>query len=246
MRTLHITFSDKNMTKSAILSRDSALKYGANHSIMFNEKCYEPFFYKLNQNIIKQERGAGYWLWKPYIILNNLNRLSDGDILIYTDAGVEIINDLKHIIDRMDSDIFLFGNNYKHLDWCKMHVMESIMPDWPFTFNEDYRQVQASAIIIRNSESAKDFVGKWLKLCQVDGFIDDSPSLSLNYHTFQEHRHDQAILTALQIKYGYKLHYWAAQYNSGAFVYDKLPQYESDTYPIMFHHTRKRNNEWQQ
>lgn len=244
MTITHITFSDSNMIKSAILCRDSALKYGANHSIMYNDNCYDPFFYRINHKILKQSRGAGYWLWKPYIILNNLYKLKDGDLLVYTDAGVEIVNDLKNIIERMDSDIFLFGNNYKHLDWCKMDLMECIIPDWPFTFNEDLRQVQASAIFIRNSESSREFVTKWLKLCQIDGFIDDSESVSTNYDTFQEHRHDQAILTCLAYKYGIKLHWWPAQYNGGQFVYDKHPQYNKDDYPVIFHHHRKRNAEW--
>jgi len=244
MRKLHITYSDTNMTKSAILCRDSALKHGAHHSIMFNEKCYDPLFYGLNKDILDNERGAGYWLWKPYIIYNNLCRLSDGDILIYTDAGVEIINNLDIIIDKMDSDVFLFGNNYKHLDWCKMDVMDFILYDWPFTYNEDNRQVQASVIFIRNSRSSNQFIKEWLKLSQIDGFIDDSNSLSTNYHSFQEHRHDQAILTCLAYKYGIKLHWWPAEYNNGQFVYDKHPQYSKDDYPVMFHHHRKRNAEW--
>ena len=113
MRKLHITFSNSEMTKSAILCRDSAIKHGAHHSIMFNEKCYDPTFYNLNKHTLDQSRGAGYWLWKPYIIYNNLCRLTEGDILIYTDAGVEIVNNIDYIIDWMDSDVFLFGNNYR-------------------------------------------------------------------------------------------------------------------------------------
>ncbi len=71
MRKLHITFSNNEMTKAAILCRDSAIKHGVHHSIMFNEKCYDPIFYSLNKHILEQQRGAGYWLWKPYIIYNN-------------------------------------------------------------------------------------------------------------------------------------------------------------------------------
>jgi hypothetical protein len=244
MRKLHITFSDDNMTKSAILSRDSALKHGADYSIMVNNKCYDSIFYKLNKSILQQDRGAGYWLWKPYIIYNNLCELNDNDILIYTDAGVEIINNLNYIIDRMDSDIFLFGNNYRHLDWCKIDVMNTIYPNWAAKFNRDSRQIQASAIFIRNTEAARLFIGKWLKYCQLDGFIDDSQSLLYNYPSFQEHRHDQAILTCLAYYHNIKLHYWPAQYNNGQFIYDKHAQYKDDIYPIIFHHHRKRNSEW--
>lgn len=246
MRKLHITFSDNEMTKSAILCRDSAMKQGAHHSIMFNEKCYDPTFYSLNKEILNSKRGAGYWLWKPYIIYNNLLRLSPNDILIYTDAGVEIVNNLDFIIDRMDSDIFLFGNNYRHLDWCKMDAMNTILPNWHSTFSQANKQVQASGIFLRNTDFARAFVGEWLKYCQVDGFINDSQSIAANYATFQEHRHDQALLTCVAYKHGIKLHWWPAHYNNGQFIYDKLPDYSNDSYPVIFHHHRKRNNEWSQ
>lgn len=244
MRKLHITFSDKNMTKAAILCRDSALRHGANHSIMFNEKCYDHLFSTLNKHILESDRGAGYWLWKPYIIYNNLLRLSDNDILIYTDAGVEIVNNLSYIIDSMDNDIFLFGNNYRHLDWCKMDVMNVVYPYWNDVFDNENRQVQASAIFIRNTYSMRVFIAKWLKYCQIDHLINDTKSFSDNYHTFQEHRHDQAILTTLAYKYNLKLHWWPAHYNGGQFAYDKHPQFSQDNYPVIFHHHRKRDNEW--
>jgi hypothetical protein len=244
MSITHITFSDENMSKSAILCRDSALKNGAHISIMYNNSCYSDEFKRMNEDVLKKERGAGYWMWKPYIIEKKLSQLPENDILVYTDAGVEIVNNLQIIIQRLDSDVWLFGNNYKHLDWCKMNVMDFVLPDWVFNYNEDARQVQASVIIIRNTLSARLFVREWLKLCQINGFIDDSESNVENYLDFQEHRHDQAILTCLSYKYGIKLHWWPAHYNEGQFIYDKHLQFKDDDYPVIFHHHRKRNNEW--
>jgi hypothetical protein len=75
---------------------------------------------------------------------------------------------------------------------------------------------------------------------QMPGFIDDSPSKLPNYPTFAEHRHDQAILTCLQIKYGYKLHFWPTKY-SEHIRHTARPE---DNYPTMFNHHRKRDHEW--
>jgi hypothetical protein len=75
--------------------------------------------------------------------------------------------------------------------------------------------------------------------------IDDSPSVFPNHPEFREHRHDQAILTTLAYREGIKLHYWPASYNDGAFIYEKLPEYAQDNYPIMFNHHRKRNHEFE-
>jgi len=74
--------------------------------------------------------------------------------------------------------------------------------------------------------------------------IDDSPSRNRNHPEFQEHRHDQAILTTMAYRGGIPLHWWPAMYNDGAFTYEKLPCYAGDDYPVLFHHHRRRDNEW--
>lgn len=244
MNIYHITFTDQHMTKSAVLSQQSAFKSGAISSHIYGQNCYDPYFFVINRNVLIQNRGVGYWIWKPYIILKKLHSIPDNSYLVYSDAGVEFIKPLEIIINSMDQDIMLFGNNYRHLDWCKMDVMDAIIPDWRITYNIENRQSQASVIIIKNNKSTRDFVKEWGLLCQMPGFIDDTESKLPNYATFQEHRHDQAILTCLAYKYAIKLHWWPAQYNNGQFVYDKLDWYCNDNYPVMFHHHRKRNNEW--
>ena len=57
---------------------------------------------------------------------------------------------------------------------------------------------------------------------------------------FIEHRHDQAILTNLAIREGYKLHFWSVQYGDNA-----RSKYPADKYPShFFEHHRYRNNEY--
>ena len=240
----HVTFANNEMTKSAILAQSAALKHGCDRSFIMNEKCYSNEFIRLNEKILSQYRGAGYWLWKPYVIFNMLNKIEQDAILVYTDAGVEIVNDVKILIDKMDGDVFLFGNNYPHIEWCKADVMDAILPNWALQFDINNRQAQASVLIIRNTQYARMFISEWLKYCQVDHFINDEQSYEGNYLYFAEHRHDQAILTCLAYKYGIPLHWWPAHYNDGQFVYDKHPQFAQDDYPVIFHHHRKRNNEW--
>lgn len=240
----HVTFANDEMTKSAVLAQSSALKHGCYKSFIMNEKCYSDEFIKLNKKILTQYRGAGYWLWKPYVIFNMLNKIAENDILVYTDAGVEILNDVNLLVNKMDGDVFLFGNNYPHIEWCKADVMDAILPNWALQFDTNNRQTQASVLIIRNTQYGRMFIGEWLKYCQIDHFINDEQSYEGNYINFVEHRHDQAILTCLAYKYGIPLHWWPAHYNDGQFIYDKHPQFAQDNYPVIFHHHRKRNNEW--
>ena len=47
------------------------------------------FWNKHSNFILKNKKGFGYWLWKPYIIKKTIAQMKDGDILLYLDAGCE-------------------------------------------------------------------------------------------------------------------------------------------------------------
>jgi hypothetical protein len=230
----HVTFTNEDMTRSATVCTDSAYRHGCDTSVTYLPGMLGNDFYQFNKSTLEEKRGAGYWLWKPYAILSEMLTHPDGEIIMYTDAGVEIIEDVNIIGDRMQ-DVWLFGNNYQHRHWCKGFVTREISGYVPGN------QVQASAMFFRVNERSINFVKEWLLWCQMPGFIDDSPSKD-NDPEFQEHRHDQAILTCVAQNKGAVLHWWPASYNNGAFHYDKGTY--TDDYPVMFNHHRKRNNEW--
>lgn len=231
------------MERSRRLCAESAKQHGADNAI----ECVA------TDDLT--ERGLGFWKWKPRVINSLLSgepfvRLNDGDYLIYSDAGVEFINNVRYIIDRMDQDIFLFGNNWEHAHWCKRDVVEAIYANYmlvPPPWKDFGKQVQASVIFFRVSDYSRRFVKEWLDWCLFEGnrLIDDSPSRAPNHPEFREHRHDQAILTTMAYRDGLRLHYWPAMYNDGAFTYEKLSEYAGDDYPTLFHHHRRRNHEWE-
>lgn len=239
-----VSFHTANMSISAQICEESARRNGIGQVWMWKRPALEQTdFYRENKELLDQPRGSGYWAWKPYIILETLNRAKAGDIVIYADAGVEFVNNVKHIIDCMDQDIFLFGNMWQHRHWCKGDAITIISESCGgFAIPEAAKQVQASVIFIRVSEKSKFFVNEWLQWCLFENLIDDSPSVSPNDKEFQEHRHDQAILTTLAYRDVIKLHWWPAMYNAGVFTYEK--QGYNDTYPVLFHHHRRRNDEW--
>jgi hypothetical protein len=223
------------MSISAEKCSASALKFGCNETAIFTKELIDDTFWSFNQDIFTQDRGYGYWLWKPYFIYLNLLQMKEGDTLFYTDAGVEFVDHVWHLLLN-PTNVFLFGNNYNHEHWCKGNITDEILGS-----RADRKQIQASAMIFKVGDEAKQLVKRWLTYCQLPGFIDDSPGTN-NDPEFKEHRHDQAILTCLAYRYGYRLHWWPAMYNDGDFVYDKGTY--TDSYPVIFHHHRKRNNEW--
>lgn len=228
-----VTYAAANMTKSLQLCVESADRMGAERIYPQNPNCLTHEFIQDNP-CLTAVRGAGYWLWKSYFINKAMHLCDDGDILIYGDAGVEFIAPFQHIIDVMDQNIFLFSNGHRHVEWCKMDVIKAIIGDCSF----DQQQVQASVIFFKVNQTTRDFVKEWLLWCQMPGFIDDSPSKLPNVPTFAQHRYDQAILTCLQIKYGYKQHWWADQ----MWYESQRGRWPDDHYPSMFRHHRRRNH----
>jgi len=235
-----ITFTDDSMTIAADICVASALHNNVHETKIFRPKDIDAKFKKANKGIFDQPRGYGFWLWKPLFIDRELKMMKDGDYLVYCDAGVEIVNNINHIIDRMTNDIWLFGNKFQHVHWCKADTLTPILSN--DYYNYKGRQCQASVIVIRNSEWVRGFIKNWLEWCTYPGLIDDSPSKLPNHPEFKEHRHDQAILTCIAIRERIDLHWWPAMYNAGNFTYEKTGY--NDNYPVLFHHHRLRNSDF--
>lgn len=226
-----ITYSDDKMLRSRKLCATSAVKQGCDSARGYGPEDISEEFRQANSDILSAERGCGYWLWKPYIIYKEMLSLSGGDILIYSDAGQEFVGSVHPMIQAMQGDIMLFSNGWKHIEWCKGSVCKAILGDhWS---HYDNRQAQASLQVYRVSQKSLAFVKEWLMYCQIPGLIDDSPC-DYNYPTFADHRHDQAILGCLAIKYGITLRWFPTTTN----MHQQQP---GDSYPAVILHHRRRD-----
>jgi len=78
---------------------------------MFNKRILDnsPGFVNRNKNILQRKRGAGYWLWKPYIIYQELYLARDGDIIVYSDASVNFVANISYLTKlTAKQDIIVF------------------------------------------------------------------------------------------------------------------------------------------
>jgi hypothetical protein len=156
--------------------------------------------------ISKNNRGYGYWLWKPYIIKKTFESLSDGDILLYLDAGCEIDNDEKqYLIDLIEklenikNNKFIIGTNGCGVvkNWCKMDLIIRLNVNKYL----DTNQHQAGANLYIINQITRRFINEWYEICCDYHMIDDSISINKELESFIEHHHDQSVFSLLSKKY---------------------------------------------
>lgn len=178
-----------------------AINKGFTYIGAYGKKDIDPAYFEKHKAILEQPRGAGYWLWKPYIIKKTLDMMHDGEFLFYIDSGNTLKSNVDFFIDQLNeakADILLFRNIFKATEYIKSDTYKIMGLD-----EEQYRhyyQMTASVVILRKSKRSIDFVNKWLEYCENPQLITDAPSTIPNKPDFIDHRHDQAILTLLYYK----------------------------------------------
>ena len=196
---------------------ESIKKYSDFEVIIFHKKDINSYFVKQNENILKQSRGGGYWLWKPYIINETLLKIEDNDLLFYMDAKYYFKESFKNLYNnKMNSDILIWKNKpnepyYPLKQWCKMDVIQKYNI-YHLTFIDNYEICWAGAMLIRKTNKISLLMKRWLDICCNEQNITDIKSIIPNRKDFKEHRHDQSLLSIVLHEYNIPLHYFEKKY----------------------------------
>ena len=166
----------------------------------YNKKHISASYVKAHENIFSQKKGAGYWLWKPYIILQTLEEIPENDVLLYADSGSAIVKPIDSLVNNLidGKDILVFQNEHTNRGYVRRDLLTAMGMSNDFIL--DSYQLQASFILIKNTSSARGFIRKWLKWCENEEAVTDSDSFIEKYYYNTSHRHDQAILTLLYLQ----------------------------------------------
>ncbi|WP_304617360.1 hypothetical protein [Paracoccus sp. (in: a-proteobacteria)] len=161
-------------------------------------------FWEENRFILEQPRGAGYWLWKPWIILQKLRECGPDDIVIYNDAG------------RYEKGAFRQFPSFPHaaVELCAMtpnRFIHGFIGAWQvqgeYTKRDAFvlmgadtdemlraAQVCAGPLLFMPSEASFAFLEKWVEFCRDPRALTDQPDeLAPTHPQFRDHRHDQSI-----------------------------------------------------
>ena len=172
----------------------------------FNSSVIDAEFKRTNAKILSARRGAGYWLWKPYIINKTLHELNEGEYLIYADAGIHFISPVHPalaIMEAFDSvyhGVIVSCNGLPHSKWCKRDAFVKQQCD--FEKCHQARQAAGGWSFWRKGPHALKVASTWLKESADFASLTDAPNVmgKPNLPGFRDHRHDQAVLTNIFVR----------------------------------------------
>ena len=185
---------------------------------LLTENDLDPYITSIVKNNMKlygynyANRGYGYWLWKPYIILQELNNMEDNDILVHLDmhCKLNIVKDkFNDIINELNNQSIILGiSGYNDLKYTttKLRKQIELMLNYKFT-NDQLLETQYESGIqfIKNCDFSRKFIKEWfdLMLNNQEYISDVHNNDDDNDISFVENRHDQSVISLLY-KY-YKL-----------------------------------------
>lgn len=197
----------------------SALRHGIDRvEAWTRRRLQRTSFYRDHRALLDHKRGAGYWAWKPFIILSALQEASEGSEVVYWDVGrgQPGAKRVGHALERSIEPV---------IRWCHEQG-GGILPGVPIPEHGPNRcwtkrdafhfmgcdevrywehpQVQATFGVWTRTAAALTIVGEWLAHATDPRVISDEPSTcgKPELPGFIEHRHDQSILTNLVVKHG--------------------------------------------
>lgn len=168
----------------------------------------ETEFYKENMSIFSHSRGYGFWLWKPFIIKDLLDKTNSGDMVVYLDAGSDknINSNIFRYIDicKNNSGFFFVKSHHSNGRFIKRDCYHYMDMDTDAARQSE--MVHAAFMIFENNDFVKNIVKEWLGFCSDRRILtDDGNRCGLEDHPeFEDHRHDQSVISLLKLKYGIK------------------------------------------
>ena len=161
-----------------------------------------------HRELIRKRKGAGYWLWKSYIILDALlHKLNDGDFLLYQDSGMYFVGDagpLFKVCEDVKPSILTFDLGYKERLFSKRDAFILLGMDDPIVHARDQTQRLANLIVaMKNCETVQYFM-EYLAYTSDARISSDSDNVlgKPNFKGFIGNRHDQTVHSLLSKKWG--------------------------------------------
>lgn len=208
----NVKFGKQNYYSSSVRKlMDSAKKFSIEHFHLYNQDLLPVSKYVKEYMEKTLDPGYGFYSWKPLIILDVMDKINPGDVVLYHDAGRKEYNfsiekDVNILIEKVikhHKGIGIAQSGYLHRQWCKRDCFINMNCNEERYWNLNH--LSATWSIWEKNELSLKILNEWKHYCfDEKGTITTNDSLHgkiSDFSDFQQHRHDQAIITNLIEKY---------------------------------------------
>ena len=205
MQKIYINYANQDFVIQQQKNTHEAKTIGHVDKVIAYSPCdIDTDFYTKHKKILNKTRGAGYWLWKFYIVYKTLLRddVAYGDVVFYADSGTKILKDLTPVFSmpaHYNQDIILFSSG----EVCNQRIKKDafILMDCNTPDAHTAPMVAGGFHIWRKSPESIQFIETCLKYATNYQIISDSRSkLGKELPEFTMHRHDQAVFSLVAYK----------------------------------------------
>jgi len=245
MKKVLCSYSTIEFKKSLDLLEKTANEIGqVDKTFMYDKEwLMTTEFYRKNKFILSQPKGAGYWIWKFPTIFNTMETLSEGDIVMYVDAGIKVIDNLNPLFEVAQNNpnghpvLFKLPAvdvpYHRMRQWTKRDAFVVMDADEPRFWDAD--MINAAVCVWAKNSQTISFLKEWEKYLKDIRVIMDGPNIcgKPNHLEFKCHRYDQSVLSILAIKHGFELFRDPTQWGN-----PEKDIFTNSPYPQLFHHHR--------
>ncbi len=226
MAYILVSYADKRYEESLQRIKRQAKKTGRFDKIFLYTPKNLPEYIKASP-LYAFSRGGGYWVWKPYVVVDALSKCASGDIICYVDSGCSLNKDSKEwdeyfeAMKNYNAIFFQYRDNIIYPGWekyCRSQQSNSVEVGYwmkPMTkkyfidfFGDEsfthYAKIWCGGFFIKKTKCLINVVNEWYRLILFKPLLFADPigkecvDLPESYNV---HRHDQAVVTPLVYYY---------------------------------------------
>ena len=205
-----ITYADENFSKSKKRILKEAEEFGEFSTITgYGPEDLDDNFKEKYKDILKEKRGGGYWIWRPYILNKKFQEIDDGDIMIFLDAGFTInpkgkkrFYEYIHMFDSTDKGIISFEICHQiEKKWTTKETFTYFNINLSNKFVNS-NQYCGGILILKKNIRSKQFITTFLKVLKDNPYLFTDKYNNNQIPEFIENRHDQSISSIIRKQIG--------------------------------------------
>ena len=209
-KRIFITYGTKNfdLQKKHIINLAKSSNF-FDECISYGPNDLQKSFVQEHENILRLEKGAGFWIWKYQIIKQTIDQLKENDIVIYSDSGsslnpkgsarysqyIDMLIDSKYSMLRFKLDYLeKFWTIKEIFDYFNVKLDSNIA---------NSNQLLAGHIILKKTESLNEQLNMFRNLINFDNSLITDKYDNNQIEGFKSNRHDQSIFSLISKLSGY-------------------------------------------